>query len=68
VVQAVVNIGGVLGLLPVAGVTLPLVSYGGSSLIPTLTAIGILMAFAKREPAARKALRRRTTAQALRRR
>ena len=33
VVQAVVNIGGVLGLLPVAGVTLPLVSYGGSSLI-----------------------------------
>lgn len=68
VIQAVVNIGGVLGLLPVAGVTLPLVSYGGSSLIPTLTAIGILMAFAKREPAARRALRRRSTAQALRRR
>lgn len=68
VVQAVINIGGVLGLLPVAGVTLPLVSYGGSSLIPTLTAIGMLMAFAKREPAARRALRRRSTAQALRRR
>lgn len=68
VVQAVVNIGGVLGLLPVAGVTLPLVSYGGSSLIPTLTAIGMLMAFAKREPDARRALRRRSTAQALRRR
>lgn len=68
VVQAVVNIGGVLGLLPVAGVTLPLVSYGGSSLIPTLTAIGMLMAFAKREPEARRALRRRSTAQALRRR
>jgi len=68
VVQAVVNIGGVLGLLPVAGVTLPLVSYGGSSLIPTLTAIGMLMAFTKREPGARRALRRRSSAQALRRR
>ena len=68
VVQAVVNIGGVLGLLPVAGVTLPLVSYGGSSLIPTLTAIGMLMAFARQEPGARRALRRRSTAQALRRR
>lgn len=68
VVQAVVNIGGVLGLLPVAGVTLPLVSYGGSSLIPTLTAVGMLMAFAKQEPDARRALRRRSTAQALRRR
>lgn len=68
VVQAVVNIGGVLGLLPVAGVTLPLVSYGGSSLIPTLTAIGMLMAFAKQEPDARRALRRKSTAQALRRR
>ena len=68
VVQAVVNIGGVLGLLPVAGVTLPLVSYGGSSLIPTLTAIGILMAFARQEPGARRALRRRSTGQALRRR
>ena len=69
VVQAVVNIGGVLGLLPVAGVTLPLVSYGGSSLIPTLTAIGMLMAFARQEPGARRALRRRSTATgALRRR
>ena len=68
VVQAVVNIGGVLGLLPVAGGTVPLVSYGGSSLIPTLTAIGMLMAFARQEPGARRALRRRSTAQALRRR
>lgn len=49
VVQAVVNIGGVLGLLPIAGVTLPLVSYGGSSLIPTLVALGMLMSFARSE-------------------
>ncbi|TAK71111.1 MAG: putative lipid II flippase FtsW [Actinomycetota bacterium] len=46
--QAVVNIGGVLGLLPITGVPLPLVSYGGSSLIPVLLALGMLMAFARR--------------------
>jgi cell division protein FtsW len=49
VVQAVINLGGVLGLLPIAGVTLPLVSYGGSSLIPTLMALGMLMSFARTE-------------------
>ena len=68
VVQAVVNIGAVLSLLPITGVPLPLVSYGGSSLVPTLVALGMLMAFAKQEPGARKALRRKSTAQALRRR
>lgn len=47
--QAFVNIGAVLGLLPITGVPLPLVSYGGSSLIPTLAALGILLAFAKRQ-------------------
>ena len=68
VIQAVINIGAVLGLLPITGVPLPLVSYGGSSLIPTLVALGMLMAFAKAEPDARRALRRRSTADALRRR
>jgi cell division protein FtsW len=68
VIQAVTNIGAVLGILPITGVPLPLVSYGGSSLVPTLLALGMLMAFAKQEPAARKALRRKSTAQALRRR
>jgi cell division protein FtsW len=68
VIQAVVNVGAVLGLLPITGVPLPLVSYGGSSLIPTLVALGMLMAFAKAEPGARRALRRKSTAQALRRR
>lgn len=49
ITQALVNIGAVLGILPITGVPLPLVSYGGSSLIPTLLAMGILMAFAKHE-------------------
>ena len=41
--QVVVNIGMTVGLMPVVGVPLPLVSYGGSSLISTLVAIGLLL-------------------------
>lgn len=41
--QALINIAMALGLLPVVGVTLPLVSYGGSSLVSTLLGIGILL-------------------------
>lgn len=47
--QAFVNIGAVLGLMPITGVPLPLVSYGGSSLIPTLVALGILLSFARQQ-------------------
>ncbi len=47
--QALVNLGAVLQLLPITGVPLPFVSYGGSSLLPSLMAIGLLLAFAKRE-------------------
>ncbi|MFE0673869.1 putative lipid II flippase FtsW [Streptomyces sp. NPDC058867] len=54
--QAVINIGAVLGLLPIAGVPLPLFSYGGSALLPTMFAIGLLIAFARDEPGARAAL------------
>jgi cell division protein FtsW len=56
VVQALVNIGAVIGLLPITGVPLPLVSAGLSSLLVTLAALGMLMSFAKREPGARQAL------------
>jgi cell division protein FtsW len=43
----------VLGLLPVLGVPLPLVSAGGSALITTHTAIGIVLSFARHRPAPR---------------
>jgi cell division protein FtsW len=46
-VQALVNIGAVLGLLPITGVPLPLVSYGGSALVPTMLGIGMLLSFAR---------------------
>jgi cell division protein FtsW len=56
VIQAIVNIGAVLDLLPITGVPLPLVSYGTSSLLVTMAALGMLMSFAKREPGAAQAL------------
>jgi cell division protein FtsW len=59
IVQMMVNIGMVLALLPVIGVPLPLVSYGGSSLVPSLTALGLLISFARSEPGAAAALRSR---------
>jgi cell division protein FtsW len=46
-VQAFVNIGAMLGILPLTGLTLPLVSYGGSSLIVTMAAIGMLLNISK---------------------
>ncbi|MEU8199790.1 putative lipid II flippase FtsW [Streptosporangium sp. NPDC049046] len=54
--QALVNIGAVIGVLPITGIPLPLVSYGGSALLPTLAALGMLLSFAKQEPGAREAL------------
>ena len=56
VIQAVVNIGAVIGILPITGVPLPLVSAGLSSLLVTLVALGMLMSFARLEPGAREAL------------
>ncbi|MBB2912862.1 cell division protein FtsW [Streptosporangium becharense] len=54
--QAIVNIGAVIGVLPITGIPLPLVSYGGSALLPTLAALGMMLSFAKQEPGAREAL------------
>lgn len=42
-IQVMINIGVVIGLMPVTGITLPLLSYGGSSLTLMLTSIGVLL-------------------------
>jgi cell division protein FtsW len=55
-VQAIVNIAAVLRMLPIAGVPLPLVSYGGSALLPTMFVLGMLLSFARCEPGAQAAL------------
>jgi cell division protein FtsW len=57
--QMIVNVGMVLALLPVIGIPLPLISYGGSALLPTLVALGLLIGFARREPEAAQALAQR---------
>jgi cell division protein FtsW len=49
--QALVNIGVVLGALPVLGVPLPLISAGGSALISALVGIGVVLSFARARPA-----------------
>ena len=61
VAQAVINIGGVVGLLPITGLPLPFISAGGSALVVTMAAIGILASFARAEPDAARALNARPT-------
>lgn len=56
--QGLVNLGVVLRMLPVLGVPLPFISYGGSSLLANLIALGFLLACARHEPAARRVLAR----------
>ena len=60
--QMMINVGMVLALLPVIGIPLPLVSYGGSALVPSLVALGMLVGFARREPEAARALAQRKRA------
>ena len=57
--QAAMNMGYVVGLLPVTGVQLPLISAGGTSLVLTLFIVGLLARFARAEPAAIEAQRAR---------
>lgn len=47
IIQAFVNIGAMIGIVPLTGIPLPLISYGGTSLVATLTAIGILLNISK---------------------
>lgn len=60
--QALVNIGVVTGLLPVIGVPLPFISYGGSALTITLAAVGVLLSFARSAPQRRSASQRQGAA------
>ena len=52
-IQVLINAGVVSGLLPTKGLTLPLVSYGGSSLLVSLIAIGILLSISREDPVSR---------------
>lgn len=61
-VQMIINVGGVLSVLPITGVPLPLVSYGGSALVATMFALGMLLSFARNLPGARQALQQRRSA------
>ena len=45
--QSVINIGAVLGVLPITGVPLPFVSFGGSSMVVSLAATGLLLNVAR---------------------
>ncbi len=60
--QAVINISAVVGLLPITGLPLPLISAGGSALVVTMAAIGMLASFARAEPDASRALHARPPA------
>jgi cell division protein FtsW len=59
VVQAFINVGGVTGTLPITGLPLPFISAGGSALVVTMAAVGILASFARAEPDAARALNAR---------
>jgi cell division protein FtsW len=66
VAQAAINIGYVVGLLPVTGLQLPLISSGGTSLVVTMFVFGVLANAARHEPEAIAALRGGLLARALR--
>lgn len=47
-IQALVNIGAITGLLPLTGITLPFISYGGSSMLASCFAVGVLLNISRR--------------------
>ena len=70
-VQTFLNIGGVTKLIPITGITLPLISHGGSSLITNFTSLGLLLAISepgkakkkrgKKKPAKKKPAKRKVS-------
>ena len=57
--QVIINIGSVIGVLPVVGVTLPFISYGGSSLLANFIGIGYVLNVARKDPRVRSAIKSR---------
>ncbi|WP_433208790.1 FtsW/RodA/SpoVE family cell cycle protein [Dactylosporangium sp. CS-047395] len=57
--QAIINIGGVVGLMPITGLPLPFISDGGSALVVALGAAGILTSAARAEPDSARAMHAR---------
>ena len=57
--QVIVNIGSDIGVLPVVGVTLPFISYGGSSLIANFLGIGYVLNVSRRDPRVKSAIKSR---------
>ncbi len=65
-VQVIMNIGTVVSVIPVVGVTLPFISYGGSSLLATFLAIGFVLGVLRRDPEIAQDLRARRAAKSAR--
>lgn len=65
-VQVLLNIGTVISVIPVVGVTLPLISYGGSSLIATFIALGYVLGVLRRDPQIASEIRQRKAARTAR--
>lgn len=57
--QVIINIGSDIGVLPVVGVTLPFISYGGSSLIANFLGVGYVLNVARKDPKVRAAIKSR---------
>ncbi|HLK45833.1 MAG TPA: putative peptidoglycan glycosyltransferase FtsW, partial [Acidimicrobiales bacterium] len=63
--ETIVNVGGVIGVLPVTGIPLPFISFGGTSLVIDMAAVGLLVGIARRSaatPALRVVARERAAA------
>ncbi len=60
--QVIINVGSVIGVLPVVGVTLPFISYGGSSLIANFLGVGYVLNVSRKDPRVRAAIKSRKRA------
>ena len=62
----ILNIGTVISVMPVVGVTLPFISYGGSSLLATFIAIGYVLGVLRKDPAIAAEIKEKKAARAAR--